>query len=148
MIKVSYACWLRISKCSFLSVVRRSCCFGRWTRYTEERNVCMACAFCGVWRLLVNMRESDGILSRSHTWESVLALQVKQWKRESVLEDEVFIENTCLGGGSKKKRGTKFKWGRSLNTDHVVLLANGFPRNIVYVRPPSLFREQVVYRPF
>ena len=29
-----------------------------------------------------------------------------------------------------------------LSTDHVVLLANGFPRLVVYVRPPSLFREQ------
>ena len=30
-----------------------------------------------------------------------------------------------------------------LGTNHVVLLANRFPRLIVYVRPPSLFREQV-----
>ena len=30
-----------------------------------------------------------------------------------------------------------------LGTNHVVLLSNGFPKLIVYVRPPSLFREQV-----
>ena len=28
-----------------------------------------------------------------------------------------------------------------LGTNHVVVLVNGFPRLIVYVRPPSLFRE-------
>ena len=52
------------------------------------------------------------VFSLEVTLESVLALQVKLWKRERVFEDEVFIENTCLGVGSKK-RGTKFKWGRS-----------------------------------
>ena len=30
-----------------------------------------------------------------------------------------------------------------LSIDYVVLLANGFPRLNVYVRSPSLFREQV-----
>ena len=30
-----------------------------------------------------------------------------------------------------------------LGTNHVVLQANGFLRLIVYVHPPSLFREQV-----
>ena len=40
------------------------------------------------------------------------ALQYKLGKRERVFEDDVFIENTCLGIGSKK-RGTKFKRGRS-----------------------------------
>ena len=81
------------------------------TRYTEERNVCMAytnMVFDGCWKIW----ESDSILSGSHTGESVLALQVKMWKRERVFEDEVSIENTCLGVGSKK-RGMKFKWGRS-----------------------------------
>ena len=56
--------------------------------------------------------ESDSILPGSHTGESVLALQVKMWKRKRVFEDEVFIENTCLGIGSKKHR-MKFKWGCS-----------------------------------
>ena len=65
-------------------------------------------AFDGCWKIW----ESDSILSGSHTGESVLALQVKIWKRERVFEDEVFIENTCLRIGSKK-RGTKSKWGRS-----------------------------------
>ena len=56
--------------------------------------------------------ESDSILSGSHTGESVLALQVKMWKRGRVFEDKAFIECTCLGVGSKKLR-TKFRWGRS-----------------------------------
>ena len=33
--------------------------------------------------------------------------------------------------------------GVVLATNHMVFLANGFPRPIVYVRPPSLFQEQV-----
>ena len=69
------------------------------------------------------------------------------WKRERVFENEVFIENTCIGIGSKNA-GRNSNENVVLNTDHVVLLANGFPRLIVYVRPPSLFREQVAYRPF
>ena len=34
-------------------------------------------------------------------WRGVLPLQWKLGKRERVLEDDVFIENTCLGIGSK-----------------------------------------------
>ena len=55
-------------------------------------------AFDGYWWIW----ESDTILSGSHTEESELALQVKMWKRGRVFEDEVFIENTCLGIGFKK----------------------------------------------
>ena len=61
-----------------------------------------------------------------------------------MFEDEVFIENTCLGVGSKNA-GRNSNEGIVLNTDHVVLLANSFPRLIVH--PPSLFRQQVVYHP-
>ena len=64
------------------------------------------------------------------------------WKRERVLEDEVFIENTYHGVGSKNP-GRNWNADVVLSTDHVVLLANGFPTLNVYVRPPSLFREQV-----
>ena len=35
-----------------------------------------------------------------------------------------------------------------LGTNHVVLLANGFPRLIVYMHPPYLFLEQVAEHPF
>ena len=31
----------------------------------------------------------------------------------------------------------------ALGTNHVILLANEFPRLIVYVLPPPLFRKQV-----
>ena len=51
--------------------------------------------------------ESGSILSGSHTGVSVLALQMKMGKREWVFEDEVFIENTCLGIGYKKKKKTR-----------------------------------------
>ena len=114
------------------------------TRYTEERNVCIAYTFCGVWWLLENMR-SDSILSGSHTGASVLALKVKMWKR--VFEDEVFIENTRLEIGSKNT-GQNSNEDVVLSSDHVVLLANGFSRLIVYVHPPSLFWKQVAYHPF
>ena len=71
-------------------------------------------AFDGCWWIW----ESDSILSEIHTGDSVLALGSKNAGRNSN-EDVV------------------------LSTDHVVLLANGFPRLIIYVRPPSLFQEQV-----
>ena len=77
----------------------------------------------------------------------MLALQEKLRKKERVLENEVFIENTCLGVGSKNP-GRNSNDDLVLNTYHVVLRANGFPKLIVYVHPQSLFRKQVEYRPF
>ena len=148
---MSYACWLRISKCSFLTVMRRNCCFRGWKKSHQQcimrkgmfaRHIHFV-AFDGCWWIW----ESDSILSGSHTGESVLALQVKMWKKGRVFEDEVFIENTCLGVGSKNA-GRKSNEDVVLSTDHVVLLANGFPRLNVYVRPPSLFRERVAKRLF
>ena len=59
-----------------------------------------------------------------------------------MFEVEVFIENTCPGVGSKHV-GRNSNGDVVLSTDHVVLLANGFPRLNILVRPPSLFREQV-----
>ena len=58
------------------------------------------------------------------------------------MEDEVFIENTCHGVGSKNA-GRNSNADVVLSTDHVVLLANEFPSHIVYAHPPSLFRKQV-----
>ena len=69
------------------------------TRYTEERNVCMAYTFCGVW-------ESDSILSGSHTGESVL---VKCEKMKTVWS----IYRKYVSWSRLQKRGTKFKWGHS-----------------------------------
>ena len=142
MTKVSYVCWLRIFKCSFLPVVRRNCCF-RGRKKSHRQGILRKgmfawlthlVAFDGCWWIWV----SDSILSIGHTGESVLALQVKLWKRGRVFEDEVFIDNTCLGVGSKNA-GRNSNEDVVLNTDHVVFLANDFPRLIVYVRPPSLF---------
>ena len=50
-----------------------------------------------------------------------------------MLEDEVFIENA----------GRNSNADVVLSIDHAVLLANGFPRLNIYVRPPPLFPEQV-----
>ena len=47
----------------------------------------------------------------SHWKESVYPLRRICVKRERVFEDGVFIENTCLGSGSKRR--TKFTRGRS-----------------------------------
>ena len=47
----------------------------------------------------------------SHWTECVASAKKLCKKRERVFEDDVFIENTCLGGGSKRR--TKFKRGRS-----------------------------------
>ena len=68
-------------------------------------------AFDGCWWIWENV----SILSGSHTGENVLALQVKMWKRGKLFEDEVFIENSCLEVGSKKRRA-KFKCERSFKT--------------------------------
>ena len=48
------------------------------------------------------------------------------WKRERMSEDKGFIENTCHGVGSKNA-GWNWNVDVVLSTDHVVLLANGFP---------------------
>ena len=95
---------------------RRNCCFRGWKK--SHRRVILRkemfawsihfVAFDVSWWIW----ESNCILSGSYTGESVLALQVKLWKRGRVFEDKVFIENTYLGIGSKK-RGKKFKWGHS-----------------------------------
>ena len=141
-----YAYWLRICKCLFLSVVRRNCYFRGWKK-SHRQSIMWKRVFAwliyfvaldGCWWIW----KSDSILSGSHTGESVLDLQVKMWKRGRVFKDEVFIENTCLGVSSKNA-GRNSNEDVVLNTDHVVLLANSFLWLIVYVRPPSLFREQV-----
>ena len=60
---MSYACWLRISKCLFLSVVRRNfSCFWSWKKSHRngvriKRMVGWHMHFCGGWWLLVEMRE-------------------------------------------------------------------------------------------
>ena len=151
MTKVSYACWLSISKCSFLSVIRCNCCFRSWKKSHRQgilRKRMFAwliyfVAFDVCWWIW----ESDSIHFGSHIGESVLALQVKMWKKERVFEDEVFIENTCHEIGSQNT-GRNSNENVVLNTDHMVLLANGFPRLNICVRLPSLFREQVAHRPF
>ena len=80
---------------------------------------------------------SDSILSGSHSRESVLALQVKLRKRERVFEDEVFIGNICFGIGSKNA-GRNSNEDVVLSSDHVALLANGFPET-EYLRASAIF---------
>ena len=47
----------------------------------------------------------------------------------------------------QKNAGRKSNEDVVLSSDHVVLMANGFPRLNICVRPPSLFREQMAYPP-
>ena len=61
--------------------------------------VCEGHPCCAIWRLL------------SHTGVSVLPLRRNCVKRERMFEDDIFIENTCLGSGSKRR--TKFTRWRS-----------------------------------
>ena len=86
--------------------------------YIVEMNVCKTYPFFCFSLLLMN--------KMNVTLKRVSVLQWKLGKRERVLEDDVFIENTCLGIGSKKR------WPKFTRTwfyaGHVVLLANGFPR--------------------
>ena len=86
---------------SFLSVVRFNCCFRGWKK-SHRRGILRKRMFAWPIHFVAFgvcwwIRESDSIPSGSHTGESVLALQVKLWKRGRVFEDEVYIENTCLG---------------------------------------------------
>ena len=85
-----------------------------------------------IWRLL------------SHTGGSVLPLRMNCVKRGRVFEDDVFIENTCLGSGFKRR--TKFTRGRSF-TQVTWFSWPIVSRDWIYVRPPSLLWEEVAYRP-
>ena len=113
--KVSYACWLRIFNCSFLSVIRRNCCFRGWKKSHRQGILKKGMfawpihfvAFDGCWWIW----ESYSILSGSHTGESVLALQVKMKKRKSVWRRSIYTK--YVSWSRLQKRGTKFKWGRS-----------------------------------
>ena len=81
------------------------------TRYTEERNVCMAYTFCGVWRLLVNEREWLYSLWKSHWRESVSPASENGKRKKSVWRRS--ISRKYVSWSQLQKRGTKFKWGRS-----------------------------------
>ena len=83
----------------------------------------------------------------SHWRECISPASENVKKRERVFEDKVFIENTCHEIGSKNM-GRNSNEDVVLSTDHVVLLAHGFLRLIIYVHPPSLLWEQVAYHPF
>ena len=108
------------------------------TRYTEEGNVCMAYTFCGVWRLLVNMREWISSISMvgCHTGESVLALQVKTWKRKSVWRWSIYRK--YVSWNRLQKPGTKFKWGRSFKHWSPDFPGQWFPET-EYLRASAIF---------
>ena len=97
-------------------LTRRNCCFRGWKKSHRQgilRKGMFAwhihfVAFGGCWWIW----ECDSILSGSHSGESVLALQVKMWKRGRVFEDES-IYRKYVSWSRPQKRGTKFKWGRS-----------------------------------
>ena len=69
--------------------------------YIEGMNVCEAYPFFCFSLLLVNKKNVT--LKREHV---SAAMEIGE-KIERVFEDDVFIENTCVGIGSKKRR-TKF----------------------------------------
>ena len=132
--------------CFFLSVFWRNFCFFMKLkkispkRCNKPENVCLAYTF--LWRLTA-VSWNEIVFSLEVTLKRVCwSFKGKCEKVRDCWKISVFIENTCHGVGSKNA-GRNWSADIVLGTDHLVLLANGFPRLIVYVRPPSLFWEQV-----
>ena len=84
------------------------------------------------------------IRNLSHTGGSVLLKRRNCVKKERVFEDDVFIENTRLGSGSKRR--TKFTRGRTF-TQVTWFSWPMVSWDWICVRPPSLLWEQVAYCP-
>ena len=114
------------------------------TKYNEEKNVCMAYSF--LWRLTaVSWNERVIVFSLEVKLERVCCpckWNVKKWK--SVGRRSIYRK--FASWSRLRKRGTKFKWGRSFKRWPRGSPGQWFPD--VYARPPSLFREQVALRPF
>ena len=97
-------------------MIRRNCCFRGWKK-SHRRSVMWKRDFAWLIHFVAFdgcgwMWESDSILSGSHPGESVLALQVKMWKRKkSVWRRSIYRK--YMSWNRLQKRGTKFKWGRS-----------------------------------
>ena len=82
---MSYSCWLLISKCSFLSVIRRKCCFRVWKKshrlgIVRKGMVAWPIHFVAFdvcwWK-----RESDSILSGSLTASENVKKRKSVWRR-------------------------------------------------------------------
>ena len=72
--------------------------------YIEEINVCEAYPFFFFFLLFTSVGEQE----ECHTEERACQRCNGNWEKEKkVFEDDVFIENTCLGIGNSKLR-TKF----------------------------------------
>ena len=106
--KMSFFLWLETVGFSVIGKKSLSRCI--LTKWMSARPIHVV----AIWRLL------------SHAGESVLPLRRNCVKRGRVFEDDVFIENTCLGSGSKRR--TKIYARTQFYAGHVVLLVNGFPR--------------------
>ena len=94
-----------------------------------------------LWRLTaVGKYERVIVFSLEVILERVLALKWNCQKRGREFEDEVFIENTCLEVGypPQKKRGTKFKWGRSFKRWSRGSPGQWFPET-EYMRASAIF---------
>ena len=103
-----------------------------YSMYIEEMNVCEANPCC------CYLTSVD-----SHRRECVAAAE-KLGRRERVFEDDVFIENTCLGSGSKRRM--KFTRGYSF-TQVTWFSWPMVSRDWICVHLPSLLWEQVAYHP-
>ena len=129
-----------MSKCSFLSVIRRNCCFRGWKK-SHRKGILRKRMFAWLIHFVAFdscwwMWESDSILSGSHTGESVLALQVKMWKRESVWRRSIYWK--YVSWSWVQKRGTKFKWGRSFKQWSRGSPGQWFPKT-EYLRASTIF---------
>ena len=106
------------------------------TRYTVERNVCMAYTFCGVWRLLENMREWLYSLWKSHWRECVSPASENVKKSWSVWRRSIYRK--YVSWSRLQKRGTKFKWERSFKHWPRGSPGQWFPET-EYLRAPAIF---------
>ena len=99
---------------SFLSVIQRNCYFRSWKK-SHRQGILRKGMFawhihfvafdgcCWIW-------ESDSILSGSYTGESVLALQVRMGKKDSVWRRSIYRK--YVSWGRLQTRRTKLKHGR------------------------------------
>ena len=107
--KVSYSCRLHIFKCSYLPVVWNSWCFRGWKR--SHRQSILRKRFA--WFIHFMAFNVCWWIRESHWRECVSAAIENGKKRKSVWRRGIYGKYVSWNR-LQKKRGTKFKRGRSL----------------------------------
>ena len=113
-------------------MVRNNCSFWGWKK-SHRQGILRKGKFA---RLIYFVAFDVCWWIRESHWRECVSPSIEIVKKEKVFEDEVFIKNTCLGIGSENA-GQHSNEDVVLSSYPVVLLANGFPRLNIYLRPPS-----------